>query len=223
VTDDPSAIPSEPEPDEPDDTAGTGIDTTVPHSARIWNYWLGGTDNYDVDRAAGDQYTPGPSWAGFIFECGRTGRRRWIIRRPRTGTGRAADSGAGGQDPREPAMTPQDLLTEARRLVEHPDAATTGVWPRAAALLARQALEQAMAGLWATQASGLSDSTMRSQLLCLTAYVDEDVTTRATYLSAALSRGCHHHPYELAPTATELVRWLNETADLVALLPSRAA
>jgi len=21
------------------------IDTTVPHSARIWNYWLGGKDN----------------------------------------------------------------------------------------------------------------------------------------------------------------------------------
>ena len=56
MTDDPSAFSSEPEPDEPDDTAGTGIDTTVPHSARIWNYWLGGTDNYDVDRAAGDQY-----------------------------------------------------------------------------------------------------------------------------------------------------------------------
>jgi hypothetical protein len=32
------------------------IDTTVPHSARIWNYWLGGTDNYAVDREAGDQY-----------------------------------------------------------------------------------------------------------------------------------------------------------------------
>ena len=32
------------------------IDTTVPHSARIWNYWLGGTDNYPVDREAGDQY-----------------------------------------------------------------------------------------------------------------------------------------------------------------------
>jgi len=28
----------------------------VPHSARIWNYWLGGTDNYPVDRAAGDAY-----------------------------------------------------------------------------------------------------------------------------------------------------------------------
>jgi S-adenosyl methyltransferase len=32
------------------------IDTTVPHSARIWNYWLGGKDNYPVDRAAGDKY-----------------------------------------------------------------------------------------------------------------------------------------------------------------------
>jgi O-methyltransferase involved in polyketide biosynthesis len=32
------------------------IDTTVPHSARVWNYWLGGKDNYPVDRAAGDRY-----------------------------------------------------------------------------------------------------------------------------------------------------------------------
>jgi SAM-dependent methyltransferase len=32
------------------------IDSSIPHSARIWNFWLGGTDNYPVDRAAGDQY-----------------------------------------------------------------------------------------------------------------------------------------------------------------------
>jgi S-adenosyl methyltransferase len=32
------------------------IDTTVPHSARIWNYWLGGKDNYPVDQVAGDEY-----------------------------------------------------------------------------------------------------------------------------------------------------------------------
>jgi S-adenosyl methyltransferase len=41
----------------PDDIAGMGIDTSVPHSARIWNYWLGGKDNYEVDRAAGDQFS----------------------------------------------------------------------------------------------------------------------------------------------------------------------
>ncbi|MFJ1549412.1 SAM-dependent methyltransferase [Streptomyces sp. NPDC088246] len=33
------------------------IDTSVPHSARIWNYWLGGKDNYPVDEEAGDAYS----------------------------------------------------------------------------------------------------------------------------------------------------------------------
>ncbi|WP_031096150.1 SAM-dependent methyltransferase [Streptomyces sp. NRRL S-15] len=33
------------------------IDTTVPHSARIWNYWLGGKDHYPVDEQAGDAYS----------------------------------------------------------------------------------------------------------------------------------------------------------------------
>jgi hypothetical protein len=29
------------------------IDTSVPHSARVWNYWLGGKDHYPVDRELG--------------------------------------------------------------------------------------------------------------------------------------------------------------------------
>ncbi|GAA1863042.1 SAM-dependent methyltransferase [Asanoa iriomotensis] len=37
-----------------DETAPT-IDTTTAHSARIWNYWLGGKDNFEVDRAVGDE------------------------------------------------------------------------------------------------------------------------------------------------------------------------
>jgi hypothetical protein len=121
-------------------------------------------------------------------------------------------------------MTAEELLAAARRLVERPDAATAGVWPRAAALLARQALELALAGLWAArpQTAGVNGCPMRSQLLCLTAYLDAETATRAAYLYAALSRACHYHSYELAPTAAELTRWLNETADLVALLRSRA-
>jgi hypothetical protein len=31
------------------------IDSSVAHSARIWNYWLGGKDHYPVDRRVGDQ------------------------------------------------------------------------------------------------------------------------------------------------------------------------
>jgi hypothetical protein len=44
------------------DTDGTAdgqrspqIDRTRAHSARIWNYWLGGKDHYPVDRTVGDQ------------------------------------------------------------------------------------------------------------------------------------------------------------------------
>ena len=34
----------------------TAIDSTVPHSARVWNYWLGGKDAYPADRQAGEGY-----------------------------------------------------------------------------------------------------------------------------------------------------------------------
>jgi len=42
--------------DTPPDRPCPQIDTAVPQSARIWNYWLGGKDNYAADRAAGDAY-----------------------------------------------------------------------------------------------------------------------------------------------------------------------
>jgi O-methyltransferase involved in polyketide biosynthesis len=31
------------------------LNTNVPHPARVWNYFLGGKDNFPADRAAGDQ------------------------------------------------------------------------------------------------------------------------------------------------------------------------
>jgi hypothetical protein len=37
-------------------TPPAGIDTSVSHSARVWNYWLGGKDNYPVDHEAGDKF-----------------------------------------------------------------------------------------------------------------------------------------------------------------------
>ena len=42
--------------DSPTPAQDPKIDITVPHSARIWNYWLGGKDNYPVDRAAGEAF-----------------------------------------------------------------------------------------------------------------------------------------------------------------------
>ncbi|WP_049564902.1 SAM-dependent methyltransferase [Streptomyces sp. SBT349] len=37
------------------DQSGPRINTSVHHSARVWNYLLGGKDNYEVDRVAGDR------------------------------------------------------------------------------------------------------------------------------------------------------------------------
>ncbi|MFD3331410.1 SAM-dependent methyltransferase [Streptomyces sp. NPDC058700] len=44
------------------------IRTDIAHNARVWNYWLGGKDNYPVDRAVGDQVT------GFYPSIGEVAR-----------------------------------------------------------------------------------------------------------------------------------------------------
>ena len=40
--------------DPQDDTALRDIDTTVAHPARVYDYWLGGKDNFEVDRIVGE-------------------------------------------------------------------------------------------------------------------------------------------------------------------------
>src|SRR5690606_29911147 len=50
-TDDPREarlVTESPTPAGEDRTPSSKIDTTVPQTARIWNYWLGGKDNYAV-------------------------------------------------------------------------------------------------------------------------------------------------------------------------------
>ena len=38
-----------------DGTGGRAFDTSVANPARIWNYWLGGKDNFEADRAAAEE------------------------------------------------------------------------------------------------------------------------------------------------------------------------
>jgi hypothetical protein len=38
----------------PDEDLAEHLQPDVPHAARIWNYWMGGKDNFAADRAAGD-------------------------------------------------------------------------------------------------------------------------------------------------------------------------
>jgi hypothetical protein len=42
-----------------DDQKSPQLDTSIPHTARIWNYLLGGKDNFAADREVGDQILVG--------------------------------------------------------------------------------------------------------------------------------------------------------------------
>ena len=112
-------------------------------------------------------------------------------------------------------MTAQWLLAQARDLMARPDAATVGRWPRATALLARQALETRIDEVYAEREPSLVGVSARAKLLCLPRYVDADVAHEASYVWSALSNACHEHAYELPPTTEELGRLLDMVERLV--------
>lgn len=111
-----------------------------------------------------------------------------------------------------------DPIRHARGLIEDGEA-MSGVWPRAAALLTRQALEDALDRLWAAGFPCVEQASRFTQLACLDQILDDRaVISDVRSAWASLSRACHHHHYELAPTAAELERWIQQTERLVKAL-----
>ena len=109
--------------------------------------------------------------------------------------------------------TPEDLLETAKELLSRKDAKAKGIWPRAAAFLCRQALEASLEQFWQARLPGMEAVSMRAQLSCLPTYMDDtELAGRAAYTWSALSRACHHHTYEVAPTARELQTWFETVA-----------
>lgn len=116
-------------------------------------------------------------------------------------------------------MTPSHLLDLANRVLSRPDVSLKSAWPRAAALLGRQALEEGMDLYWDSELPNMKDASRRTQTLCLQYFVrDEDLADGIKEAWASLTRACHHHPYELSPTASELEIWLDDVAQLVSRL-----
>jgi hypothetical protein len=107
---------------------------------------------------------------------------------------------------------PRELLVAADELLARPPDLMAGRWPRAVARLTRQAIEGSLFDLWRAIHPGVEAAPMRAQLLVLRNEVTPNLAAEAEYAWAALSRACHHHPYELVPTAVELGQWL-EAAD----------
>lgn len=115
------------------------------------------------------------------------------------------------------------LLRWANELTRTQLDATRGRWPRVAAVLGRQALEEVLARLWAGTAPGVEDSSMRAQLLCLGTYTDDELADRISSAYGGLTRACHHHHYELSPTAAEITGWLDDVAVLMEMVDGTGA
>ena len=116
-------------------------------------------------------------------------------------------------------LTPREILAAARLMLSRAGSTTMGLWPRAASLLGRQALEESLDQLWRNEAPGMEGCSMRAQLLALPAYLgDEALAEDTSHTWWALTRATHQHAYELPPTMEELDRWLNEVARLQAVV-----
>ncbi len=106
-------------------------------------------------------------------------------------------------------MSPLRVLSAAEALIRSSTTGGAGLWPRTAAALGRQAIEGALRQYWRLREPGLERCSSHAQLLCLIIYFgDRDLARRTSATWSALSRACHHHPYELNPTADELRAWL---------------
>ena len=107
-------------------------------------------------------------------------------------------------------LTASAILERAHELLNFPTAETVGLWPRATAVLARQALEVRLHEALSEKLPGIERAPVRVQLLCLQSYFEDSQTAHEVNLAWwALSRACHHLSYELPPTAVELEGWID--------------
>ena len=121
---------------------------------------------------------------------------------------------------------PAILIRESRALLAHPPSLQPGLWERAAVLLTRQALENALNDYWRTnrQYDLLKPHSMRAQVLCLRQFLKDDCTAAADFyqLWSALSDACHFDACYPTPSAQEIHVWLDRTDELCALLAHKA-
>ncbi|MGC4806441.1 SAM-dependent methyltransferase [Micromonospora sp. DT233] len=94
---------------------GGRLDTSVAHNARVWNYWLGGKDNFEPDRRVGDHIrTMFP-----VIEAVARADRRFLVRAVRhlvaeQGVRQFLDIGTGLPSADNTHQVAQGVAPEAR-------------------------------------------------------------------------------------------------------------
>jgi hypothetical protein len=124
-----------------------------------------------------------------------------------------------GASKRAPLHNPGPTIAAARAVLEQPAAIRGPGWARSVALLARIALEDAVARFWARTEPGMQQASGKARFVALRYYVpDSDIARRAHHRWTVLSDATHYSGYHFAPTATELRAWLTDVEQLVAAL-----
>jgi hypothetical protein len=109
------------------------------------------------------------------------------------------------------------LLQQASSVLNSP----SGHSNRMACWIARTALEAAVDNLLGARQRSAPSATMRSKLTVLQVACgpDDEIAARAHYAWTGLSVACHHHAFELAPTATEVRHFISLVGTVVDAAP----
>ncbi|MBQ1091378.1 hypothetical protein [Streptomyces sp. B93] len=119
------------------------------------------------------------------------------------------------------SASPEALVTAAARLLlPAPGTVTTlppGLRARAAAVLLRMALDQALDAYWRRVTPSMT-RVGKHRMLCLEWYAGHDTARRCRTTWSALSAACHYRTYELPPRPEEIHGRLREVTGLLTVL-----
>lgn len=101
------------------------------------------------------------------------------------------------------------LLAVARAVLAGTVPVPPGQRTRSSAQLGRLAFEDVVEQLCAAHGAELSRAKMRSRLIVLDHVLAPELARRARAAWAGLSRACHRHAFELAPTDAEIATHLD--------------
>ncbi|MCX5258662.1 hypothetical protein OOK27_31800 [Streptomyces canus] len=122
------------------------------------------------------------------------------------------------------SASPETLVTAAGRLLMPEPGTVTSLTPglraRAAAVLLRMALDQALDAYWQRVTPSMT-RIGKHRMLCLEWYAGHDTARRCCTTWSALSAACHYRTYELPPSPAQIHTRLLEVTALLAALRGR--
>lgn len=112
-------------------------------------------------------------------------------------------------------MTPAERLAVAERLLERSGGALAGLWPRACAVLVRQALEGAVDRVLREKVPGSQAANWRVKFLCLGRAIGEGKARELGYVWGRLSEVLHRGGGGLGASEVQLRGWVEKVRRVV--------